>query len=100
MFDEKEHEFVMNSPHALPLSCACTLRRVPFRQPALVSTTALPIRKRCRALYDCKADNLDELSFYKDEVIVILNCPPNSSWWVSKQTIAIVQSQYVGELTE
>jgi len=50
-------------------------------KPNLTSSVSLPIRKRCRALYDCKADNTDELSFYKDEIIVILRSPPDSNWW-------------------
>ncbi|XP_067937067.1 arf-GAP with SH3 domain, ANK repeat and PH domain-containing protein 2-like [Watersipora subatra] len=50
-------------------------------KPQLATSASLPIRRRCRALYDCKADNIDELSFFKDEIIVILKSPANSNWW-------------------
>lgn len=55
----------------------------------LATSVSLPIRRRCRAIYDCKADNNDELSFSKDEVIVILKSPPGSSWWVSGQNLLL-----------
>lgn len=37
---------------------------------------------RCRTLYDCDADNHDELSFKEGEVIVVLR-EEEEEWWVS-----------------
>ena len=37
---------------------------------------------RCRALYDCDADNDDELSFREGEVIVVVK-EEEEEWWVS-----------------
>ena len=41
-----------------------------------------PIGQRCTALYDCDADNEDELTFREGEVIVILR-EEEEDWWVS-----------------
>ncbi|XP_014679477.1 PREDICTED: arf-GAP with SH3 domain, ANK repeat and PH domain-containing protein 2-like isoform X2 [Priapulus caudatus] len=40
-----------------------------------------PKQKRCQALYDCEADNEDELSFVEGEVIVILNDKVEDENW-------------------
>ncbi|KAF6018036.1 ASAP1 [Bugula neritina] len=64
-----------------PSSPAPTSTKPAIRPKPLAPSVSLPIRRRCRAIYDCKADNNDELSFSKDEVIVILKSPPGSSWW-------------------
>lgn len=37
-------------------------------------------RRRCRALYDCEADNDDELTFREGEVIIILE-EVEEEWW-------------------
>ena len=41
-----------------------------------------PLPRRCRALYDCDADNDDELSFLKGEIIIVLR-EEEEEWWVS-----------------
>ncbi|CAG0897517.1 unnamed protein product [Cyprideis torosa] len=38
--------------------------------------------KRCRALYDCDADNEDELTFREGEVIVITNVDTEDDMWL------------------
>lgn len=38
--------------------------------------------RRCRALYDCEADNEDELSFREGEVIVVTNEHTDDENWV------------------
>ena len=38
--------------------------------------------RRCEALYDCDADNEDELSFREGEVIVLLR-EEEEEWWVT-----------------
>lgn len=38
--------------------------------------------KRCRALYDCEADNEDELSFHEGEVIVVTNEQTDDDNWM------------------
>lgn len=44
------------------------------------------VYKKCRALYDCTADNPDELSFKEAEVIVVTNSKlyEDDNWMVSK----------------
>jgi Arf-GAP/SH3 domain/ANK repeat/PH domain-containing protein len=39
-----------------------------------------PFQRRCRALYDCEADNDDELSFYEGETI-IAEKEEEEDWW-------------------
>nr|KAG5698593.1 hypothetical protein BaRGS_027104 [Batillaria attramentaria] len=39
-------------------------------------------RRRCKALYDCEADNDDELTFREGEIIIILE-EVEEEWWVS-----------------
>lgn len=39
-------------------------------------------RRRCRALYDCNADNDDELEFKENEIIVILNERTDDENWM------------------
>ena len=38
--------------------------------------------RRCKALYDCEADNEDELTFSEGDVIVIVK-EEEEEWWVS-----------------
>lgn len=39
-------------------------------------------RRRCKALYDCEADNEDELSFRQGEIITIVNEQTNDDQWM------------------
>lgn len=39
-------------------------------------------QKRCRALYDCDADNDDELSFHEGEVILVTNEQTEDEHWM------------------
>lgn len=39
-------------------------------------------RRRCRALYDCNADNDDELEFKENEIIVVLNERTDDENWM------------------
>ena len=41
-----------------------------------------PHIRRCRALYDCEADNEDELTFEEGDVIVILNEETEDENWM------------------
>lgn len=41
-----------------------------------------PRPRRCRALYDCEADNEDELSFHEGDVIVIVNERTDDDNWM------------------
>ncbi|GLV37592.1 ArfGAP with SH3 domain ankyrin repeat and PH domain [Carabus blaptoides fortunei] len=50
--------------------------------PSSNGVTATTLRKRCRALYDCQADNEDELSFREGEVIVVLNEQTDDDNWM------------------
>ncbi|VDL92293.1 unnamed protein product [Schistocephalus solidus] len=61
--------------------------RRPTTTPRAVSSTSHcpapppdPIPRRCRALYDCEAENADELTFRKDEVICIVKSV-EPDWW-------------------
>lgn len=39
-------------------------------------------RRRCRALYDCNADNDDELEFKENEIIIVLNERTDDENWM------------------
>ena len=41
-----------------------------------------PNFRRCEAMYDCDADNEDELTFREGEVIILLR-EEEEEWWVS-----------------
>ena len=45
-------------------------------------TEPTPRLRRCRALYDCDADNDDELTFEEGDVIVILNEETEDENWM------------------
>ena len=40
------------------------------------------VERRCRALYDCEADNDDELTFEEGDVIIILNEETEDENWM------------------
>ncbi|KAK7867299.1 hypothetical protein R5R35_002124 [Gryllus longicercus] len=42
----------------------------------------LPSLRRCRALYDCEADNEDELSFREGEIIIVTNEQTDDENWM------------------
>jgi len=44
--------------------------------------------RRCRALYDCTADNEDELTFEEDDVIVIVNEETEDENWMEGYLMA------------
>ncbi|XP_025088851.1 arf-GAP with SH3 domain, ANK repeat and PH domain-containing protein 2-like isoform X2 [Pomacea canaliculata] len=54
--------------------------RDPVPLPALRARLKRGQHRRCRALYDCDADNDDELTFREGEVIVILE-EVEEEWW-------------------
>ena len=39
-------------------------------------------RRKCRALYDCQADNEDELTFEEDDIIVFINPETEDENWM------------------
>ncbi|XP_022834534.1 arfGAP with SH3 domain, ANK repeat and PH domain-containing protein isoform X3 [Spodoptera litura] len=49
------------------------------------SITMMGGLRRCRALYDCSADNEDELSFREGEVIVVINERTEDDNWMEGQ---------------
>ncbi|CAH4030955.1 unnamed protein product [Pieris brassicae] len=49
------------------------------------SITMMGCTRRCRALYDCSADNEDELSFREGEVIVVINERTEDDNWMEGQ---------------
>ncbi|EZA47681.1 arfGAP with SH3 domain, ANK repeat and PH domain-containing protein isoform X2 [Ooceraea biroi] len=51
----------------------------PPRKPTSSTLTGL---RRCRALYDCEADNEDELSFREGEVIIVTNEQTDDDNWM------------------
>lgn len=54
--------------------------------------------KRVKALYNCKADNPDELSFSEGEVIIV-DGEEDKEWWVSTQSY-FLHSTCTHQLTE
>ena len=55
----------------------------PSKAEAASPTIPDPIPQRAIALYDCEAENPDELTFKKSEVIVVLK-DVEVNWWVSE----------------
>ena len=51
-----------------------------FQPPA--SAAGFSGLRRCRALYDCEADNEDELSFHEGDVIVVTNEHTDDDNWM------------------
>ena len=45
------------------------------------SPSGLP--RRVQALYDCEADNDDELTFEEGDIIVVTGNAEDAEWWVS-----------------
>lgn len=63
---------VQSSPRAAP-------RQIHGAQ---LGSNGVAVPKRCRALYDCSADNEDELSFREGEVIIVLNEQTDDDNWM------------------
>jgi len=62
----------------------------------MTSSTASSVRKRqCVALYDCEADNDDELSFREGEVINVIS-EDEEEWWVSISDMFMSSTLLVG----
>ncbi|XP_068626942.1 arfGAP with SH3 domain, ANK repeat and PH domain-containing protein [Battus philenor] len=55
------------------------------RSPSTSITMMSSGMRRCRALYDCSADNEDELSFREGEVIVVINERTEDDNWMEGQ---------------
>ncbi|XP_026731278.1 arfGAP with SH3 domain, ANK repeat and PH domain-containing protein isoform X2 [Trichoplusia ni] len=55
------------------------------------SITMMGGLRRCRALYDCSADNEDELSFREGEVIVVINERTEDDNWMEGQVEGTVR---------
>lgn len=54
-----------------------------YPEPVLTKNLAFQAGlKRCRALYDCNADNDDELEFKEGEVLVVLNERTDDENWM------------------
>lgn len=56
---------------------------------AAAAAAATGMLRRCRALYDCDADNIDELSFREGEVILVTNQQTDDDNWME----GIVESE-------
>lgn len=54
------------------------------RSPSASITMGAGMR-RCRALYDCSADNQDELSFHEGEIIIVINERTEDDNWMEGQ---------------
>ncbi|RZF46981.1 hypothetical protein LSTR_LSTR011844 [Laodelphax striatellus] len=52
------------------------------KQSETTTTTAAPHQPRCKALYDCSADNDDELSFRVDDIIIVTSTSTEDENWV------------------
>ncbi|XP_049952207.1 arfGAP with SH3 domain, ANK repeat and PH domain-containing protein isoform X6 [Schistocerca serialis cubense] len=50
--------------------------------PTTSTAIPAPAPRRCRALYDCEADNDDELSFKEGEVIIVTNTQTDDENWM------------------
>ena len=47
--------------------------------------------RRVQALYDCEADNEDELTFKEGDILVVKGEGEDAEWWVSKATVVFVR---------
>ncbi|KAK0087057.1 hypothetical protein PV325_001838 [Microctonus aethiopoides] len=54
----------------------------PIPPPRKPTTSNLNGLRRCRALYDCEADNEDELSFREGEIIIVTNEQTDDDNWM------------------
>ncbi|KAK0163612.1 hypothetical protein PV327_007278 [Microctonus hyperodae] len=54
----------------------------PIPPPRKPTTSNLNGSRRCRALYDCEADNEDELSFREGEIIIVTNEQTDDDNWM------------------
>ncbi|XP_061936915.1 arfGAP with SH3 domain, ANK repeat and PH domain-containing protein isoform X11 [Apis cerana] len=54
----------------------------PIPPPRKPTSSTLSGLRRCRALYDCEADNEDELSFREGEVIIVTNEQTDDDNWM------------------
>ena len=59
------------------------------------NVTSAAKKRQCVALYDCMADNDDELSFREGEVINIIS-EDEEEWWVSISQQTTHTHTYVG----
>lgn len=48
----------------------------------------VPIGQKCQAIYDCEADNEDELTFRAGEMIIITG-EEEEDWWVSDPLLRV-----------
>lgn len=51
----------------------------------------VPIGQKCQAIYDCEADNEDELTFRAGEMIIITG-EEEEDWWVSDLFFVLVST--------
>lgn len=51
----------------------------------------VPIGQKCQAIYDCEADNEDELTFRAGEMIIITG-EEEEDWWVSELFFVLVST--------
>ncbi|ERL85163.1 hypothetical protein D910_02585 [Dendroctonus ponderosae] len=64
-----------------PISTVCSPRSVPPGRLSYTSNGGAGLR-RCKALYDCAADNEDELSFQEGEIIIVVNEQTDDDNWM------------------
>ncbi|KOX80868.1 Arf-GAP with SH3 domain, ANK repeat and PH domain-containing protein 1 [Melipona quadrifasciata] len=66
----------------LPQICVDIIALEHTELPKLPTLSTLSGLRRCRALYDCEADNVDELSFREGEVIIVTNEQTDDDNWM------------------
>ncbi|XP_066247330.1 arfGAP with SH3 domain, ANK repeat and PH domain-containing protein isoform X2 [Euwallacea similis] len=83
--EENDSSLASDSPpqrtSSSPISTVCSPRSV---QPGRLSYTSNGFSglRRCKALYDCAADNEDELSFQEGEIIVVIKEQTDDDNWM------------------
>ncbi|PSN53333.1 hypothetical protein C0J52_04104 [Blattella germanica] len=65
-----------------PTTVAATVPTTATMNSPASSSTGMVGLRRCRALYDCDADNEDELSFREGEVIIVINDQTDDDNWM------------------
>ena len=61
--------------------CQCTKVAI-LNHPLQLQPNNFVVGRKCRALYDCEADNEDELTFEEGDIIVVINENTEDENWM------------------
>nr|XP_023024118.1 arfGAP with SH3 domain, ANK repeat and PH domain-containing protein [Leptinotarsa decemlineata] len=70
------------SSSPISTSSLCSPRSIPTSGRLSYTSNGNTVLRRCKALYDCVADNDDELSFQEGEIIIVINEHTDDDNWM------------------